>query len=405
MKICAVIAEYNPFHFGHLNQLKFIKEQLSANKIIVIMSGNFTQRGEGAILGKFTRAVHACEHGADMVVELPTVHATANAELFAKGAVKILKELGVVDCLCFGAEDDQKQKFVDHANLLKEDKEFKNQIKKYLDEGFSLVSAKHKTLEDVYGESYDKEFAQKPNNILGIEYVRAIIENGNPFDFVPILRTNDHNDDKMKKTISSSTAIRKEVLFGKYKKVKNAVPKKVFHDLRLANYDLDVISLSAMISAKENSVKNVLDCTEGLENRIKSLIHDSYTVDNAVDKISTKRYTKSRIKRIFVANMLEIDKNIVFEALEQKTYAKVLAMRQDAMEIVKEINEKSTIPLLIRKSDVIKLSKFGKTVFEKDILANSLYNLNAKKRQNEFYTAIIKPKHQIISSEKQKNDK
>ena len=104
MKICATVAEYNPLHLGHVKHIDYIKNQLGAQKLIVVMSGNFTQRGEPAILNKYTRAREAIIAGADMVIELPTVFATANAELFAKGAVKLINELGVVDGLCFGVE-------------------------------------------------------------------------------------------------------------------------------------------------------------------------------------------------------------------------------------------------------------------------------------------------------------
>ena len=112
MKICACIAEYNPFHLGHLKHVDYIKNELKADKLIVIMSGNFTQRGEPAILDKFTRARHAIIAGADMVIELPTIFATANAETFAKGAVNLINSLGVVDGLCFGVESGDKISFI-----------------------------------------------------------------------------------------------------------------------------------------------------------------------------------------------------------------------------------------------------------------------------------------------------
>jgi len=112
MKICACITEYNPFHLGHLKHLEYIKKTLGAEKLIVIMSGNFCQRGEPAILNKFTRAKHAILAGADVVIELPTVFATANAEVFAKGGVKVINGLNVVDGLCFGVESGKKQEYV-----------------------------------------------------------------------------------------------------------------------------------------------------------------------------------------------------------------------------------------------------------------------------------------------------
>ena len=118
MKICACIAEYNPFHLGHLTHLSYIKKELNADKIIVIMSGNFTQRGECAVVDKFTRAKHAIFSGADLVIELPTVFATGNAEIFAKGAINIINSLGVVDEICFGVESGSKEEYLTLAEAL-----------------------------------------------------------------------------------------------------------------------------------------------------------------------------------------------------------------------------------------------------------------------------------------------
>ena len=118
MKICAIIAEYNPFHNGHLKQIEYVKNTLNAEKIIVIMSGDFTQRGEPAIMNKYTRAKHAVIAGADAVIELPTVFATANAEIFAKGAINVINGISVCDGLCFGVESGEKEEYLELAKAL-----------------------------------------------------------------------------------------------------------------------------------------------------------------------------------------------------------------------------------------------------------------------------------------------
>ena len=136
MKICACIAEYNPFHLGHLKHIEYMKNTLGAEKVVVIMSGNFTQRGEIAILDKFTRARHAVIAGADVVIELPTVFATANAESFAKGGVKIINDLGVASGLCFGVESGKKEDYISLAKAMNnESKEFKRVLKDKLESG------------------------------------------------------------------------------------------------------------------------------------------------------------------------------------------------------------------------------------------------------------------------------
>ena len=150
MKICALIAEYNPFHNGHLKHIEYIKNQLDADRIIVLMSGNFTQRGEPALLNKYTRARHAILAGADLVIELPTVFATANAETFATGSINILNALGVVDGICFGVESGVKEEYTTLASaMLNESKDFKKILKTKLEQGVSLAKAKFETVKDV----------------------------------------------------------------------------------------------------------------------------------------------------------------------------------------------------------------------------------------------------------------
>ena len=142
MKICACIAEYNPFHLGHLKHIDYIKNTLKAERIVVIMSGCFTQRGEPAVLDKFTRAKHAIIAGADIVIELPTVFATANAEIFAKGAINIINSLKNVDGICFGVESGDAQDYIKLANAMNdESKDFKKALKEQLDNGVSLAKA------------------------------------------------------------------------------------------------------------------------------------------------------------------------------------------------------------------------------------------------------------------------
>ena len=151
MDVCAVIAEYNPFHLGHVKHLSYVKNVLGAKKIVVVMSGNFTQRGEPAVLDKFTRAKHAILSGADMVVELPTVFATANAEIFAKGAIKVIESLGICDGICFGVESGKVDDYVKLATALNnESKEFKKILKEKLDGGISLAKAKFETIKELF---------------------------------------------------------------------------------------------------------------------------------------------------------------------------------------------------------------------------------------------------------------
>ena len=224
MKICGIIAEYNPFHLGHLKQIEYVKNVLGAEKIIVIMSGNFSQRGEVAVLNKFLRAKHAVIAGADLVIELPTVFATANAEIFAKGAINIFNSLNVIDAICFGVESGTCDEYVSLAKAMNnESKEFKKVLKEKLESGVSLAKAKFETLKEL-GNEFDQSLISTPNNILGLEYTKAILSTKSKIEICPMIREGDHNDKTLKKKITSATSIR-ETLKGNA--VKNANTKTI----------------------------------------------------------------------------------------------------------------------------------------------------------------------------------
>ena len=390
MKICAVIAEYNPFHLGHLKHIDYIKNTLKADKVIVIMSGSFTQRGDIAVLDKFTRATHAINAGADMVVELPTVFATANAEIFAKGAIGIINSLGVVDQLCFGIESGKKEEYIELAKALNdESKEFKKALKEHLDKGVSLAKAKFLAVKDTYGKEFNEELINSPNNVLGLEYTKALLSLNSGIEICPMIRGGDHNDTTLKKGITSATSIREILKTGKIKKLKKNVPPFVLKDLKEYPFDFEKICLSALVKEKSQNIAKILDCTEGLENRIKALVKDNMDLETLVEKISTKRYTKTRIRRILTSNLLSITEKFVLECLSSPLYAKVLAVKESEKDLISVLNHNSSTPLLMRKSDTDKLKKTAKDCFSKDTLATELYSLITNNKLNENNVVIV----------------
>ena len=389
MKICGIVAEYNPFHLGHLKQIEYVKNVLGAEKIIVIMSGNFTQRGEISVLDKFTRAKHAVIAGADLVIELPTIFATANAEIFAKGAINILNSLGVVDAICFGVESGCEDDYISLAKAMNnESKEFKKILKDKLESGISLAKAKFETLSEL-GEQFDQSLIATPNNILGLEYTKAILSTKSKIKIYPMLREGDHNDKTLKKGITSASSIREFLKMGKAKKLKGNLPNFVFSDLTAYPFAFENICMANLITTTTDKLKNVLDCTEGLENRIKAFVKDNLSLDGLIDKVCTKRYTKSRIQRIILASLLNIDKGLVFDSLNSDLYAKVLAVNSDAKDIIPFICKNSSIPILTRKSDASLLKKTALSCFEKDVLGTDLYSLISGKKINEHQMVIV----------------
>ena len=390
MKICACIAEYNPLHLGHIKHLNYIKTVLGAEKVIVIMSGNFTQRGEPAVLNKFTRAKHAIIAGADMVIELPTVFATANAEIFAKGAINIINSLGIVDGLCFGVESGDKDSYIRLADALNDEtKGFKRALKEQLEKGVSLAKAKF-TAVQALGGNFDESLVSSPNNVLGVEYVRALRSLDSDINIFPMLRTGDHNDATLKKGITSATSIREALKnVKKAKKVKGNVPPHVFHDLKGYPTAFDKMIMASLVQSNVEDLAKILDCTEGLENRIKALSKDVRSFDSLIEKVSTKRYTASRVRRIVLANFLGITEELVKDSLQTPLYAKVLAINSESKDLISLLSNKSQIPLLTRKSDALDLKKTALSCFEKDVLANDLYNLATNTDFNENYMLMI----------------
>ena len=390
MKICAVVAEYNPFHLGHLKQIDYIKNELGAENIVVMMSGNFTQRGEPAVLNKFTRAKHAIIAGADAVIELPTVFATANAETFATGAINLLDDLGAIDAICFGVESGDKESFFSLASaMLDESKEFKKRLKSHLESGVSLAKAKFLTVKELNDENFNEELISLPNNILGLEYCKAVLKRNSGIQVFPMLREGDHNSPILKKGITSATSIRQKIRELKLKKLKKNMPAYVYGDLKPFPVAFDKITTAALITATKEDLSKIADCTEGLENRIKALVKDNKNIDSLVDKISTKRYTAARIRRILIANLLGITKDFTDECLSSRLYAKVLAVNKDNKDIMSLLTANSRIPVITRKSDIAELKKTALLSYELDVKAGDLYNLATDESTNENQMILV----------------
>ncbi len=390
MKVCAFITEYNPLHLGHIKHIKYMKETLKADKLVCIMSGNFTQRGEASVLNKYTRAKQAINAGADIVLELPTVFAISNAEIFAKGAISILNKLSIVDTLCFGVESGEKEDYLALAKELNnESKEFKKTLKTYLDSGVSFAKAKFLTVKSLTNVAFDENLVNSPNNILGIEYARALLQCNSNIEICPMLRLGDHNDITYKKGITSASSIRNMLKLGKKRKVKSSLPNFVYKELKPYPFAFDKLIMASILTSSQEEIASIYDCTEGLENRIKALATDNLCLEDFIEKVSTKRYTQARIRRILIANLLKVSKGLIDSALSNDLYAKVLAISNDSKDLISIINGKSSIPLLTRKSDCEKLKKTAKLCFEKDVLANDLYSLVTNEKSNEYQTLFV----------------
>ena len=389
MKICATICEYNPLHYGHIKHLQFIKENLRPDLTAVFLSGNFVERGEPSILDKYSRAVHAVKAGADIVFELPTVFATANAEIFALGSLKLINSLCGEKSVCFGTESNNLDNLYKVAKILiDEPKSFTDELKLQLSSGNSFARSRANALKKALPLVDENDFL-KPNNILAIEYIKAILKNGYDIKVKNVVRENsDYLSKELSDKNSSALAIRTALEKGDKSAVKNSVPLFVFKDLPRALPDFSKEIIYSILNSEKYEIKGVLDCSEGLENKIKECVKTNFTLEDIVGALKTKRYTETRIKRILLAIMLGIQKDFTLKCLNSDLYLKVLAVNKDKVDALSYLSS-SKYPLITRKSDATKLNGTALECFEKDLFSNSVYSANTKKKINGFEMKIV----------------
>lgn len=379
MKICGIICEYNPFHNGHLHQLQEAKKRSGADAVLCIMSGNFVQRGEAAVVDKFTRAKHAVLGGADAVIELPTVFATSNAELFAKGAVSILSSIPDVTTLCFGAENANPDDFLQTAQLMNSEPEsVSTAIKAYTADGMSYAKARAKAWMDIV----NVDLLSSPNNILGVEYTRAILQSNANIEILPIQRVGSgYHDTDLDGEFASASAIRAGLqgnapLF-------NVLPSFVKEDLpKQLPQGLDALEKYAILARETEKIARVCDCTEGLENAFKKAAVQSAPL---VDTLTSARYTSSRIRRIALQNLLNIDKNFIRVCLQSSLYLRVLAVKKERSDLLTALS-KAAYPTIARAHDEDGLIGVAKQAYERDMFAESVYALlqDSQNKRNIF---------------------
>ena len=390
MNIVGIIAEYNPMHNGHIYHIKKAKELTQADYVIVIMSGSFTEQGNIATLDKFTRAKIAVECGADLVLELPTVYATSSAENFAKGAVNILNSLGCVTHIAFGAEEEDISKLEKIANVkVNYANEIVEKKKEYLKDGIPYASAEYLAITDFVNEDL-KNVLEEPNNLLGVEYIKALLSSKS--QIVPVLvhrlQTN-HRDDKIAENslLASSTAIREAIKENNFN-IASSVPENTLLALKNNGYKLnkdmwELLRFSILKLGKQG-LKNIQDVSEGLENKLYDELLNSSSYDEYIFNVKSKRYTLSRIKRICIYILLGITKE-KYAKLCNVNYARVLKVKEGSS-LLSLISKNATNPYISKVTDEI-LNELHEDIQESiylDILAN-----NISHNMNEDYTNSI----------------
>lgn len=327
VKIAAIIAEYNPFHNGHLKQLRKAKREVGADILAVVMSGSFTERGDICVADKYTRAKWVIEAGADVVIELPTVYTLSNAQFFAEGALKTLSMLGEFT-LCFGTETEELNDLSMVAEFMaSESNDMSRMLKNFLSEGYSVAKSRSLALNLIRPDIAN--MLQMPNNILAVEYIKAGAKYGDKVDYHNIPRIPDNE-----RTIASSTKIRNRLYSGQnFEKLVPEFVKK--EDMVVDPTTYGTISTYALKSKTPDELAEITNIHEGMENRISKSDFNSF---EEFLGLTTKRYTRSTIKRIAACTAVGVTKSLVQLAKDEKPYTTILAIRDS--------KRKKILPLL-----------------------------------------------------------
>ncbi|NLK74621.1 MAG: nucleotidyltransferase [Clostridiales bacterium] len=403
MKIVGIITEYNPFHNGHKYHIEEAKRITGADYCIAVMSGNFVQRGAPAIIDKYNRTRMALNNGVDLVLELPTCFATASAEYFALGAVSLLNKLGVVDYLCFGSEWGDIELLKVAANLIAEEADcYKELLISYIKEGLTYPAARAKAMEgylNSHNNTYDRDainqLLSEPNNILGIEYIKAINRISSDIIPVTIQRKSAHYHDRYEEKnsqlspITSATALRDLIETSLNAddliKAKESIPEDVYQFLRL-NYkvsypineeDFNQILIYKLLSESNESLTRYLDISRDMADRIMNILDYKSSYLNLIQNIKTKNLTLTRINRALIHVLLNITKDIFQNNLANGyvPYARVLGLRKTSSHIIREIDKQGNIPVIRKVSKAIKqLDDNSITMLQEDIFAAHIYN-------------------------------
>lgn len=345
MKSVGIICEYNPFHNGHLYHLNKVKEMFPDCNIILVMSGNFTQRGDTSIINKWDKTEIALNYGVDLVIELPFVFASQSADVFAKASIGILDKLDV-DYLVFGSECNDVDKLTELATIQISNKKYDALVKNYLDEGINYPTALSKALVDITGKIVDK-----PNDILGITYIREILKLKSKIKPITIKRNNDYNCKELEDFYSSATSIRHALQNNG--NVSNQVPEYTlrFLDKKLHFIDDYFSLLKYNILINRDNLDKIQTVDEGIDNRINKYILESRNLNELILKIKTKRYTYNKLNRMFTHILVNFTKEEAKD-LKDIEYIRVLGFNLKGRQFIKNIKNNIDIPIITNFSDI-----------------------------------------------------
>ena len=352
-----IICEYNPFHNGHIYHLNKVKE-ITNDEIILILSGNFTQRGNISIIEKFDKAKIALDYGVDLVVELPFQFATQSSDFFAKGAITLLNELKV-DKLIFGSETNDINLLTNLAKVQLDNKKYDELVKNELDKGLNYPTAMSNALKKLTNKTITDA-----NDLLALSYVKEIIKNNFKIEPISIKRTNNFNSKELTGGIDSATSIREAI---KNKKdISKSVPKETIN--KLINYDekkvFDLLKYKVLISDNLDKYQTV---DEGLDNKLKKEINNSNNLNELINNIKSKRYTYNKINRMFTHILCSYTKE---ENNNNKiNYIRILGFSNKGKKYLSKIKKEVNIPIITN------INKHNVDLLNIELRVDNIYNI------------------------------
>lgn len=380
MHVIGVIAEYNPFHKGHLYQINKIKEKYPNSLLVVVTSSSFTQRGNISLLNKWDKTKIALDNNVDLVVELPFVYSTQSSDLFAEGAISILNTLKI-DTLVFGTERDNISDLELLADIQINNIEYQDKVKEYLSQGLNYATSTNKALEDLTSIKVDT-----PNDLLALSYIKQIKKHNYPIKYLNIKRTTSYHGSEVLDNITSASNIRKLYLSDNY--IDNLVlfDKKYLYKIDMNKY-YDILKYK--ILAEDTSISKYQTVDEGIESRIIKSIYISNNYEELIQNIKTKRYTYNKISRMLLHILVGFTKkeanNISID------YIRILGFTRSGQEYLNKIKKELSIPLVIGyKKNISK-------VLDIELKATKIYALVTD-------MSLIKREYQIKPIIKENND-
>ncbi|MGN0335339.1 MAG: nucleotidyltransferase [Lachnospiraceae bacterium] len=390
MNVTAIISEYNPLHRGHLYHIQRTREETEADYIIAIMSGNFVQRGTPAIMDKYARAKAALQSGADLVLELPVIYATASAEYFAYGGVSLADTLGIVDYLSFGSECGNTDKLMNAAKLLYyEPEEFKTSLKEALKQGSSYPCARASALRTINPELAD--LLETPNNILGVEYCKALLKRKSSIQPFTIRRKGEgYHSEAAESVFASATGIRK-LIMDKPENMTAMLEAQMapasfeaftanMEQEPLTEDDFSLLLRYKLLTENKAILSDYFGVTKELSNRIYRHFNEFTDISTFAESLKTKNITRTAINRALLHILLDIKTNDVQEVTKRGCvdYIRVLGFRKEAAPLLTEISRIPEIPLITNLAD-------APILCETDIRADQIYQMVAGKKYGTPY--------------------